>query len=286
MASTDLPRIAELRGADAQACVALSAEAGWNQVEADWRFMLVAGTGFAARDAKGAPVGSALILSLGPSLAWISMVLVTVTHRRLGLGTALLARCLEACEQTGVLGALDATELGEPVYRPLGFRDVFALRRWRLGRAITAESGDVSVGISRVTAADLAAIAAFDRLASGLERAQLLAHLATRGAACVARDAQGRVLGAAFSRDGRVATQLGPIVAADAGVARSLLVALTRELAPPFILDVPQAQTAFSAVLAAHGAETPRGFMRMTRGEPGALAQAGSLFAIAGPELG
>ena len=249
MASTDLPRIAELRGADAQACVALSAEAGWNQVEADWRFMLVAGTGFAARDAKGAPVGSALILSLGPSLAWISMVLVTVTHRRLGVGTALLARCLEACEQTGVLGALDATELGEPVYRPLGFRDVFALRRWRLGRAITAESGDVSVGISRVTAADLAAIAAFDRLASGLERAQLLAHLATRGAACVARDAQGRVLGAAFSRDGRVATQLGPIVAADAGVARSLLVALTRELAPPFILDVPQAQTAFSAVL-------------------------------------
>ncbi len=286
MASTDLPGIAELRGTDAANCVALSAEAGWNQVEADWRFMLVAGTGFAARDAKGIPVGSALILPLGPHLAWISMVLVTATHRRLGLGTALLARCLETCLQTGLLGALDATELGEPVYRPLGFRDVFALRRWRLGRAIAAEPGGVGVSIMRVTAVDLAAIAAFDRQANGVERAPLLAHLATRGAACVARNAQGGVLGAAFSRDGRVATQLGPIVAADASIARSLLVGLTRELAPPFILDVPLAQAAFSAVLAAHGAESPRGFMRMTRGEPGALTQAGSLFAIAGPELG
>ncbi len=286
MANTDLLPIVELRGVDAVDCVALSTEAGWNQVEADWRFMLVAGTGFAARDAKGKPVGSALILPLGPHVAWISMVLVTATHRRIGLGTALLARCLEACAQARLLGALDATELGEPVYRPLGFRDVFALRRWRLGRAIAPDPDSAISGIARVTAADLAAISAFDRRASGVDRAALLAHLATRGAACVARGAQGDVLGAAFSRDGRRATQIGPVVATDPGVARALLVALTRELTPPFILDVPHAQQEFSAVLAAHGGETPRGFMRMTRGDPGALAHAGSLFAIAGPELG
>lgn len=286
MASIEPPPIVDLRGADAGDCVALSTEAGWNQIEADWRFMLVAGSGFAARDASGKPVGSALILPLGPHVAWISMVLVTQAHRRRGLGTALLARCLDACTATRVQAALDATELGQPVYRPLGFRDVLALRRWRLGRSIAAEPGATVSGIARVTAADLSAIAAFDRQASAVERAALLAHLATRGAAVVARDAAGAVIGAAFSRDGRLATQLGPVVANSPEIARALLAALTRELAPPFLLDVPEAQGAFGAVLAAHGAETPRGFMRMIRGEPGALAHAGSLFAIAGPELG
>ena len=122
MSGPEMPVPGALRSGEAAAAVALSAEAGWNQVEEDWRFMLAAGIGFAGRDrADGRLVGSALVLPLGPALAWIGMVLVAATHRRLGLGTALFGRCLDACAEQGLLAGLDATELGRPVYERLGF---------------------------------------------------------------------------------------------------------------------------------------------------------------------
>lgn len=286
MASTEIPPIGDLPAVDAARAVALSTEAGWNQVEADWRFMLTAGTGFAAREPDGTPCGSALVLPLDARVAWISMVLVTASRRRLGLGTELLKRCLDLCSTAGVLAGLDATELGRPVYLPLGFRDVFALRRWRLPRAIAAMPPPQGIQLQRMTATDLAEIGAFDAARSGLARGVLLAHLATRGPAFLARGADGEVAGYVMSRDGRNGAQLGPVMAQSSPIAAALLAAVTQIVPPPYVLDVPESQAAFAGLLAAHGGESPRGFMRMTRGEPGPLADATPLFAITGPELG
>ncbi|MFM8989984.1 MAG: GNAT family N-acetyltransferase, partial [Alphaproteobacteria bacterium] len=102
----------------------------------------------------------------------------------------------------------------------------------------------------------------------------------------VARDGDGALAGYALSRNGRTGMQVGPVVARDAGVARSLLAAATAAARGPFVLDVPEAQPDLAALLRAHGAESPRGFTRMARGAPGALAVADQLFAISGPELG
>ena len=73
-------------------------------------------------------------LPLGPAIAWISMVLVTQPARGQGLGTRLLSRCLAEVEASGVAAGLDATELGRPIYLPLGFRDVYPLSRWHARR--------------------------------------------------------------------------------------------------------------------------------------------------------
>lgn len=287
MASTDAqPPIDALHAADAAAAVPLSTEAGWNQVEADWRFMLGAGTGFAARERDGSPCGSALVLPLDARVAWISMVLVTARRRRLGLGTELLKRCLDHCAADGLLAGLDATELGQPVYRPLGFRDVFALRRWRVPRAIAGAPMPPGVQIARLGATDLPALDRFDSAHTGLARGVLLAHLATRGPAVLARDGNGDIVGYAMSRDGRTASQIGPVIAASPEIAVALFAAICAAVPPPYVVDVPEAQRGIAALLAAQGGESPRGFMRMTRGEPGALAEASRLFAISGPELG
>jgi hypothetical protein len=80
--------------------------------------------------------------------------------------------------------------------------------------------------------------------------------------------------------------QVGPIVARDAATARALLAAATSAARGPFVLDVPEPQEEIAALLRDHGASSPRGFMRMTRGAPGALASPSGLFAISGPELG
>ena len=114
-------RIERLQPADAEGLCPLSIEAGWNQVAADWRLMLNLGWGFGVRGANGQWIASALALPLGPAISWISMVLVTQLERGQGLGTRLLSRCLAEVEETGAAAGLDATELGRPIYLPLGF---------------------------------------------------------------------------------------------------------------------------------------------------------------------
>lgn len=286
MANTDSIAIADLPARDAEAAAPLSVEAGWNQVVADWRFMLGAGNGFAVRGAAGRCDASALVLPLAPRIAWVSMVLVRGDRRRQGFGTALLQRCFALCEERGWLAALDATELGRPLYLPLGFQDVFALRRWRLERRIvTAEALDGDVAITPAANADIADLARFDTAHTALARENVLAHLRTRGPAFVARRGDGTIVGSAFARAGRLAMQLGPIVAAGPAIAAALVAAQAQAASPPFILDVPEGQRDFNVLLESHGGVSPRGFMRMTRGAPGALADWRPLFAIAGPEL-
>ena len=124
MGGTDRP----LGPADADALTPLVAEAGWNQTPADWRLILGAGRGVGAVDADGRVVGTAAGLSLG-GVTWVSMVLVSAAHRRLGIATRLTRAVLDAA---GGPAALDATNLGRPVYHRIGFRDLYPLTRWRL----------------------------------------------------------------------------------------------------------------------------------------------------------
>jgi len=69
---------------DLEAAMALSEEAGWNQVAADWLLMLRLGSGFAVRDG-GRVVATALALPYPPVFGWVSMVLVHTPYRRRGL---------------------------------------------------------------------------------------------------------------------------------------------------------------------------------------------------------
>jgi hypothetical protein len=77
MDDTDHIAIIELGPDDAMAAHALSAEAHWNQNEADFRFFISKGTVFGVRDNAGHPVATAALLPYTSGNAWISMVLVT-----------------------------------------------------------------------------------------------------------------------------------------------------------------------------------------------------------------
>src|SRR6266581_9623021 len=77
MADTEQLTIVELDRNDASSGLALSTEAHWNQNEADWRFFLVKGIVFGARDNNDRLVATAALLPYSAGNAWISMVLVT-----------------------------------------------------------------------------------------------------------------------------------------------------------------------------------------------------------------
>src|SRR4051794_19258755 len=166
-----------LTPADAVAALPLSAEAGWNQTAADWAFTLREGRGIGVRDGAGRCVGSALALPLGPELSWIGMVLVAKDARRRGIGTRLLRRAIDSVCDEGRTAGLDATELGRPVYLPLGFRDLYTVSRLRLDALAPSEPAPAGCTIRPLTPEDLPALAAFDAPRSGMQRSHVLAYL-------------------------------------------------------------------------------------------------------------
>src|SRR5262245_14306754 len=209
--------IVPLRASEACALCPLSKEAGWNQVAGDWRLMLTLGQGFGRQAADGRWIGSALTLPLGPTLAWISMVLVTKSARGKGLGSELLARCLALAQASGRVAGPDGTEFGRPIYLPLGFVDAFALARWHCqSPPRTAVEPPPGVRVRAATPDDLAEIIAYDRPRSGFGRDAILADLFSRsvGFAQVARRRGGDLHGFVLGRDGDRTWPSGPGVAA------------------------------------------------------------------------
>src|SRR5437016_10456865 len=95
----------QLAGADLADAEALVVDAGWNQIAADWRILLDFGTVHAVR-AQDRLVATAATLPYG-GFAWISMVLVAACHRRKGLATRLLRRCIEDIAAAGRVAVLD-----------------------------------------------------------------------------------------------------------------------------------------------------------------------------------
>jgi GNAT superfamily N-acetyltransferase len=285
MASTEAPDITPIDAGQSEAVWPLSIEAGWNQNVTDWRFMLRAGRGFGLRGADGRWEASSLVLPLGDELAWISMVLVTQARRRRGVGTGLLKRCIAEVQASGAVAGLDATEQGRPIYLPLGFRDLYSIRRWHFDGVRTAPP---AVSMQPVGPGDLLALALYDRPRSGMDRPALLTNLFTRqpGRAWMAQTAKGGASGFVLGREGRTATSIGPVVADDEATGLALIAKAASAAPGPFIIDVPEAHAGIHRWLEGQGAVSPRGYMRMTLGKAPGLDDPRHLFALAGPELG
>ncbi|MDP2331664.1 MAG: GNAT family N-acetyltransferase [Reyranella sp.] len=278
-----------IEAAHAEEVWPLSIEAGWNQIIADWRFMLGAGRGFGLRGADGKWQASSLVLPLGRRLAWISMVLVTKDRRRGGVGSELLKQCIEEVRSAGAVAGLDATEQGRPIYLTLGFHDLYKISRWHLDRVpATSVPPPQGIALRPMVLADLPRLATYDRPLSGMERPTILAHLATRqpGLAAVAETPSGKIAGFVLGREGRIATSLGPVIADSEAIALALIARATASTKPPFIIDVPDAHREVGAWLEAAGAVSPRGYMRMTLGTAKGLDDPSHVFALGGPELG
>jgi GNAT superfamily N-acetyltransferase len=264
--------------ADAKAGFALSAEAGWNQTEDDWRFLLRAGEGVGI-DAGGRLVATTIVLKLPPRIAWIGMVLVTPAARKRGLATAMLGWSLDWARQRGLVAALDATPDGREVYRRLGFADGAPIMRMRGPAAGAAVPG----GIER---ARLDEILPLDETVFGADRGAVLRELAERAPARALMLRRGAtVAGYVFGRDGRTAPEIGPLVAADEAAALALLDAAHAGLAGPALADVFAAQDGFVAGLAARGWREERPYTRMAKGSLPACRE-GMIYTVAGPELG
>ena len=263
-------------------CVALSTEAGWNQTSADWALFPRQGTVFGLRSGRAGIVATGAVLPYGGDFAWISMVLVTRSRRRQRIGTSILEACCAELARRTLVAVLDATPAGERIYRPLGFEGMFNLSRWQ---GISGPRKKTrAVAIRSMAAPDLAAVTATDAAAFGADRRFLLQSLFDRlpQLAFIAKDNAGFVL----VRPGRVATQIGPLVAANEDVAASLLDAALGCVSGPVFLDLIDGREILTARLRQRGFTVQRPFLRMglKRGIP--FGDTTRLFVVAGPEFG
>jgi len=276
MAGTDQLAIIRLGADDAPAGLVLSAEAQWNQNEADWRFFLTQGTAFGVRDDDGRLIATAALLPYTSGNAWISMVLVTAAWRRRGIATKLVDACLDAAAKQGLTPWLDATPAGAKVYGALGFSPTLQLRRLRL--ANSAPSKAASLGLA---ASDLQELIARDNATMGFRRDTLLASLGGRAGSRLLSDGDAMAL----VRDGRKARHIGPLFAGSAARALAIVQEIVGSETGPLLIDAVSEQDEFLRGLTGTGWIVERPFQRMRFGSAPAGA-AEPPFAVAGPEFG
>ncbi len=274
MGPTDASPCVTLGIADIDDALLLSDEARWNQIAEDWAVFMSPGECYGVR-IGGRLVASAAILPFVGGFGWISMVLVTADSRRRGLASGLMDRCIEAMRRRGAASLLDATPEGAQVYSQLGFRTRCRMARWR---GIGTEVGPGEP----VVQPDRSAILKRDREAFGGDRGFLLDNFLNRPGTLVLGDSRSFVL----LRQGRRATQIGPLLCASPAEGRELLELALSHVSGPVILDVLDAGEGLRPVLEKHGFEAFRTFERMVLDRDDLPGIVSDVMVAAGPEFG
>jgi GNAT superfamily N-acetyltransferase len=292
MAHSDpaLARESPLRESELADAEALVREAGWNQTAADWRIFLDLGTVYAVRDSAGRVVATAATLPHGGRFAWISMVLVALHVRRQGLARRLMHRCIADLTADGLVPVLDATPAGRTVYSALGFEDTWGFHRLAAderGQRPQPCTADGDLIIHSITDADWPTLCNYDAAAFGADRSAVLARLRGRvpPAELVAYRGD-RIAGFLLGRDGRSATQLGPLVADDDSAAQQLLLRGLAAIEGPIYIDFADAKAELRQMLEERGFTPQRPLTRMVYRRTESFDDPTRTFAVAGPELG
>ncbi len=275
--------IRPLTNADVPLGMRLKQQAGWNQLEADWRrFLDMEPDGCFVAEWDGIPVGTTTTCVFG-AVAWIAMVLVDAAVRGQGIGKALMQHALAYLDQRGVRRVrLDATPMGQPLYEKLGFCVEYSLARYegKLPRA------DPVAGVATAQSEQFEALLQLDQAITATDRRKLLLRLfIERPEALRVVEREGRVLGFLTVRSGIRALQIGPcLAAAEAGPL--LLADAWHRYAGQFVfVDIPIGNATAVALAQAQGLAVQRPLIRMCRG-PVIAERFTELWASSGPEKG
>ncbi|MEJ1160051.1 GNAT family N-acetyltransferase [Prosthecomicrobium sp. N25] len=248
----------------AEACVGLSAAAGWAHTAADWRCRLAVGIGHGVM-ADGRLVAAGIAFPAAPLCGWFGMLLVDPEHRGQGLGAAVTEAAALDLERLGLgVLALFAVPKAVPLYRRLGFRPIGTLASFQRAEAPAGPVGTFDgARLRRVQAGDCARLFALDRGAYGADRSAMLDDQIARfpELALVAEDAQGFAGYGLAARRGDLGV-VGPVVARNAGAAVALVDGLARGLPRAVRLDSLMIEGTDRTLF--HGALAARGFTLRT----------------------
>ena len=105
-------------------------------------------------------------------------------------------------------------------------------------------------------------------------------------AAELVAERHGRAAGFLLGRNGRTASQIGPLVAEDNDVARALLTRALTAIKGPVYIDFADSKTVLHAWLTECGFSAQRPLTRMLLGRSSGFDDETRTFAVVGPEFG
>lgn len=194
----------------------LSMDAGWNQTIDDLNLLCNLnpdGCFCAISENESAKVfGSTASFNAREKIAWISMVLIHPQFRRLGIATKLLYHTINFVRQhqNKMIVGLDATDLGQGLYKKAGFQTVFQIHRC----FIQIQSSQLKEKLTFLELNEISVIEDF-LINIGLSyyvfSLKTLLNLPNVFASIILEN--GEIKGVAISRRGRKSPFIGPVIA-------------------------------------------------------------------------
>jgi GNAT superfamily N-acetyltransferase len=217
---------------DLAAAHSLTAELRWPHRLADWEQAFRHGEGLVA-ERDGKLVGTGLRWRWGPRHATIGLIVVAPACQGRRIGYRLMTALLEGLEHDTVL--LHATAEGRGLYERLGFKRIGEVRQHQ-GTALPTPPIALDAGwrLRPATESDLVTLRSLDADARGMPRDALVDELFRDAQATVVLDHDGSACGFAMLRRFGRGHAIGPVVAADADGAKSLIAHLSGQNAGRF----------------------------------------------------
>lgn len=175
----------------------------------------------------GIPAGMVGVVNYGP-MAYVGFMAVHPDFQRKGIAEALMKYSLTKMEAAGCpIALLDASAMGEPLYRKLGFVDDGQSAQYWIEESLVRKSTDFqSIQMDGITtrlirSSDIPNLVQLDTPIFGANRERLFALLieALPERSFVAEDGFGQLVGFVFSQPKRI----GPLVALNPQAAEALL---------------------------------------------------------------
>lgn len=273
---------AELTPLDARhlpGALKLSQEMSWPYRLEDWEFAAAAGHGLVL-ERDGKLIGTALWWAWGQSHANAGMIIVTGSEQGCGHGARLFDALLDATQGRNVL--LCSTKEGLGLYKRRGFVEVGTVVQHQAPLAVAVAASE---GIRLARAADLPAIRAFDRRATGLDRAPLLAALTGVGRVAILERA-GRVAGYSVARRFGRGHVVGPVAAESTDDAKRLILEQLSVLHGQFVRIDVHADHGLSDWLERLGLPCTDRVTAMVKGQQPVPDGAARIYALASQSLG
>ncbi len=181
---------------------------------------------------------------------------------------------------SGLTPVLDATPAGRTVYAREGFSDRWGFTRFFLKERKTLARREAKRGRYANPTGRRSSSSTARRSAPAASKC---CARCTVGCLQAAWMIEGK--GFVFGRDGREASQIGPLIAVDAGSARTLLSHALAAVEPPLYVDAAD-HADLATFMGELGFALQRPFTRMVHGARAAPGRRELSFVVAGPELG
>ncbi|WP_339713949.1 GNAT family N-acetyltransferase [uncultured Kriegella sp.] len=273
---------------DVRKAILLSNDESWNQTEADWTFLIEnpKNASFGVFDNERL-IGTVTAMK-HDCISWIGMVLVDKSYRGRGIGKTLISTVLKAIGLGQSIG-LDATPAGKKVYAKFGFQEEYRIHRMTSPGVSSKTLNFIEdCGIRPVSDDDMVNICAYDAIAFGAKRNELLEFLlANNRKNCFLFEENDKIEGFVLGRTGSNYYHIGPLMASSVKIVELLILKVIKQLeAQAILLDVVADKMELVGFLENLGFSKKRHFIRMYQEENLYSGLLEAQYLIGGPEYG